>query len=208
MRSPARKTHDIDSLTDIALAVFARRGFDGASMEDVAREAGVTKAAIYHHVAGKEALLERGLRRALDALFAILEEPGAQRGAAAERLRFIVGRIVTTTLRLLPELSVLFRVRGNSAVEVEAIESRRRFDRIVAALVAEGQREGDLRAGLDPGLTARLVFGMTNSIVEWYQAGRALGPEAIAAAVETLVFSGLAPGKEDSSAVDGAPPPR
>src|SRR5580700_7462250 len=98
MRSPARKTHDIDSLTDIALAVFARRGFDGASMEDVAREAGVTKAAIYHHVAGKEALLERGLRRALGALFAILDEPGSQDGGATERLHYIVRRVALTTV--------------------------------------------------------------------------------------------------------------
>lgn len=203
MRSPARKTHDIDSLTDVALAVFARHGFDGASMEDVARAAGVTKAAIYHHVAGKEALLERGLTRALDALFAILEEPRAASGPAAERLRFIVGRVVQTTLRLLPELSVLFRVRGNSTVEVDAIERRRRFDRIVSALVAEGQRDGDLRAGIDPALTSRLIFGMTNSLVEWYQPGRALGPEAIGAAVESLVFAGLAAGKKDGSAVDG-----
>ena len=196
MRSPARKPHDIDSLTDVALAVFARHGFDGASMEDVARAAGVTKAAIYHHVAGKEALLERGLCRALDALFAILEEPRAATGPAAERLRFIVRRVVQTTLRLLPELSVLFRVRGNSAVEDNAIERRRRFDRIVAAFVAEGQREGDLRAGVDPALTSRLIFGMTNSLVEWYQPGRALGPEAIGAAVETLVFGGLSAGNK------------
>jgi AcrR family transcriptional regulator len=197
MQSEPRRTHDIDSLTDVALEVFARRGFDGASMEDVARAAGVTKAAIYHHVAGKEALLERGLRRALDALFAILDEPGATTGRSAARLRYIVRRVADTTLALLPEVSVLFRVRGNSAVEMDAIERRRRFDHLVGGLIAAAQREGDVRAELEPHLVSRLVFGLSNSVVEWYQPGRPIGPAQIVDTVEAIVFAGLsAPGNE------------
>ena len=100
----ARKPYDIETLTEIALRVFAARGYDGASMDDVARAAGITKASIYHHVAGKEALLERGLRRALDALFAVLREPEATSGAAIARLRHIVARVAEITLALQPEL--------------------------------------------------------------------------------------------------------
>jgi AcrR family transcriptional regulator len=187
----ARRTYDIDSLTDVALGVFARKGFDGASMDDVARAAGITKAAIYHHVAGKEALLERGLRRALDALFAILEEERSRTGAPVERLQFIVGRVATTTLKLLPELSVLFRVRGNSGVEERAIEQRRRFDRYVAELIEEGQRDGSIRRTLEAGLAARLIFGMSNSVVEWYKPEGRASQEEVAAAVGALVFQGL-----------------
>ena len=122
-----RKPYDIDSLTDVALRVFAERGYDGASMDDVARAAGITKASIYHHVAAKEEFLARGLRRALDALFAILEEQRASAGEPYARLEYILRRVAETTLELLPELSVLFRVRGNSPTEREAIERRRRF---------------------------------------------------------------------------------
>ena len=150
MTTRPRKAYDIDSLTDVALEVFARKGFDGASMDDVAAAAGITKAAIYHHVAGKEMLLERGLERAVDALFGILAEPGATRGKALQRLRYIVRRVARTTLDLLPELSVLFRVRGNSPVERRAIERRREFDRIVAALIVEGQQDGELRGTSTP----------------------------------------------------------
>ncbi len=186
-----RKAYDIDSLTDVALDVFARKGFDGASMDDVAAAAGITKAAIYHHVAGKDTLLERGLDRALDALFGILAEPGAERGEAANRIRYVVRRVARTTLDLLPELSVLFRIRGNSPVERRAIERRREFDRIVAALVVEAQGHGDLRSDLDARLVTRLVFGMSNSVVEWYRAGREIDAERVAQAVEAIVFGGL-----------------
>ncbi len=126
--SEARKPYDIDSLTDVALRVFAERGYDGASMDDVARAAGISKASIYHHVESKETLLARGLERALDALFAVLSEQAAERGPAVERLAFIVRRAAETTLTLLPELSVLFRLRANSRAAREAIARRRSFD--------------------------------------------------------------------------------
>jgi AcrR family transcriptional regulator len=190
--SEARRPYDIDSLTDVALRVFAERGYDGASMDDVARAAGITKASIYHHVSGKEALLERGLGRALDALFAILDEPAATSGRAVERLRHIVSRVAETTLHLLPELTVLFRVRGTSRSEREALERRRQFDRVVTDIIAAAQREGDVRADLDPRLAARLIFGMSNSVVEWYRSGSSLGGEDVARAIAAIAFEGIA----------------
>ncbi len=186
----SRKPYDIDSLTDVALRVFAERGYDGASMDDVARAAGITKASIYHHVSGKEALLERGLGRALDALFAILDEPRAREGRAVERLRHIVARVAATTLTLLPELTVLFRVHGSSKSEREAVDRRRAFDRLVTDIIAQAQRDGDVRADVEPRLAARLIFGMSNSVVEWYRSG-SLSRDAIAHAVVAVAFDGL-----------------
>ncbi len=185
-----RKPYDIDSLTDVALRVFAERGYDGASMDDVARAAGITKASIYHHVSGKEALLERGLGRALDALFAILDEPAARDGRATGRLRHIIGRVAETTMHLLPELTVLFRIHGASKSERDAVDRRRAFDRIVTDIIAQAQRDGDVRDDLEPRLVARLIFGMSNSVVEWYRRG-SLTREAIAGAVTALAFEGI-----------------
>ncbi len=189
-----RAQYDIDSLTDVALAVFAERGFDGASMDDVARKAGITKAAIYHHVSGKEELLERGLSRALEALFLVLEEPAAAHGRPGVRLRHIVRRVAELALALRPELTVLVRVRGNSRAERRAIARRRTFDAAVAELVREAQAAAELDPALDAGLVVRLVFGMCNSLVEWYRPGGALPARAIAATVERLVFEGAAAG--------------
>jgi AcrR family transcriptional regulator len=160
-------------------------------MDDVARAAGITKASIYHHVTGKEALLERGLRRALDALFAVPTQDGAISGSPLERLRFIVRRVAEITFTLQPELSVLFRIRGNSEVEREAIARRRAFDRIVTGLVAEAQADGALRGDLDAAIVARLLFGMSNSVVEWYRRGGRIDDAEIARAVVAIAFEGL-----------------
>jgi AcrR family transcriptional regulator len=188
-----RRPYDIDRLTDVALSVFAQRGFDGASMDDVARAAGITKAAIYHHVSGKEELLERGLRRALEALYAMLEEPGAAQGRPIDRLRYIVRRVAELAIEVMPELTVLVRVRGNSETERNAIERRRGFDTTVAMIVRQAQLAGQFDPALDAALVVRLIFGMCNSIVEWYRPHGRLTSADVAAAVEQVIFRGVVP---------------
>lgn len=185
-----RTQYDIDSLTDVALRVFAERGFDGASMDDVAREAGITKAAIYHHVSGKEELLERGLGRALEALFSVLEEREATDGPPLERVRYIVKRVAELALALRPELTVLVRVRGNSRAARRAIARRRAFDASVAVLVRQAQISAALDPALDAGLVVRLIFGLCNSLVEWYRPTGTLRAETIVATVVQMVFEG------------------
>jgi AcrR family transcriptional regulator len=186
-----RRPYDIESITDVALRVFAQRGFDAASMDDVARAAGISKAAIYHHVTSKEALLERGLQRALGVLFEVLDEPASLSGRAVDRLRHIVRRVAELAVAVLPELTVLVRVRGNSATERAAIERRRAFDAAVAAVVREAQAAGDVAPAFDAALVTRLIFGMCNSIVEWYRPGGAISQAELADAVSALVFAGL-----------------
>ena len=196
----ARRPYDLDALTDVALRVFALRGYDGATMDEVAAAAGITKAAIYHHVPGKEALLARGLERALDALFATLDEAPARKGSALERLRYVVRRVAELALAVSPELTVLVRVRGNSETERGAIARRRAFDRIVTDLFVEAQSAAEIDASLDASLSVRLVFGMCNSLVEWYRPSGKLGQSAIARAVVDLLFDGIAPATPERSA--------
>ena len=61
-----RAPYDIETVTNAAVRVFNRHGYEAASMEDVARETGITKSSLYHHVSGKEELLARALKRAFN----------------------------------------------------------------------------------------------------------------------------------------------
>ena len=183
--------HTPESLLAVAVDVFNVRGYDGTSMEDLAKAAGITKSSIYHHVAGKEELLRLAVTRALDGLFGVLVEPGATEGAAVDRFAYVVRRTCLELVENLPYVTLLLRVRGNTATEREALELRREFDHRVAELAAAAISDGDLRADLDPRLTSRLVFGLVNSVVEWYRPG---GPEsgtAVADALTSLVLGGL-----------------
>jgi AcrR family transcriptional regulator len=186
-----RQPYDIDTLTDVALRVFAERGFDGSSMDDVARAAGIAKASIYHHISGKDELLRRGLDRALTALFAVLDESGAAAGRPIDRLQYIYRRVATLALELRYELTVLVRVHGNSDAERDAVVRRRQFDERVTAIVRSAQDAREFDPTLDASLAVRLMFGMVNSIVEWYKPDGPLPIERIADALAQIVFSGV-----------------
>jgi AcrR family transcriptional regulator len=190
-RGPGRPGYDVTRLLAAAVEVFNERGYDGTTMEDLARRLGITKSAIYHHVDGKEALLRLALDRALDGLFEVAAQTRSLDAGAIVRLEHLVRGSVRVLVDDLPYVTLLLRVRGNSAIERRALQRRRQFDRLVANLLEEAQVDGDVRPEVDPGVTARLLFGTVNSIVEWYRSGRPLTSEQLADAVCALVFDGL-----------------
>jgi AcrR family transcriptional regulator len=190
-----RPGNSLEQLLDAAVTVFNERGYEGASMEDVAGRLGVTKSAIYHHVSGKGELLRLALDRALDALFAVTEEPGATTGPAIGRLEHVVRGSVRVLAEQLPFVTLLLRVRGNSDVEQAALQRRREFDRVVTDLVRAAEAEGDVRPDVDPAVTSRLLFGTVNSLTEWYRPGprdgQGLTPDGLADALVATTFDGL-----------------
>jgi len=186
-----RPGHSLESLLDVAVAVFNERGYEATSMDELAARLGVTKSAIYHHVPSKVELLRLAVDRALDALFAVTEEPGATTGRAIERLEHVVRGSIRVLTAELPFVTLLLRVRGNSDVERAALQRRREFDRLVTDLVRAAEEEGDVRPDVDPAVTSRLLFGTVNSLTEWYRPGRGLSADDLADALVATTFQGL-----------------
>jgi len=192
---PAR--YGIDELLQVVVQEFNARGYDATSMEDLARATGLTKSSIYHHVAGKEELLRLAVARAVDALFAVLDEPGSTSGRAVARLEHVVRRSVAVLAEQLPYVTLLLRVRGNTGAERWALERRREFDKRLSALVQAAIDEGDVRGDLDPRLVTRLLFGAVNSVAEWFRPDGAHPVHEIADALVATTFSGLVRERSD-----------
>jgi AcrR family transcriptional regulator len=176
------------------VAVFNERGYEATSMDELAGRLGITKSAIYHHVPSKGDLLRIALDRALDGLFAVTAEPGATAGPAIARLEHVVRGSVRVLATELPFVTLLLRVRGNSAVERAALHRRREFDRIVTGLVAAAVADGSVRSDIDPAVIARLLFGAVNSLTEWYRPSGGLSPDELADALVRTAFDGLRTG--------------
>ncbi|MEV5873773.1 TetR/AcrR family transcriptional regulator [Streptomyces sp. NPDC052101] len=192
MTTAKRDTYTPETLLSVAVRVFNDRGYDGTSMEHLSKAAGISKSSIYHHVSGKEELLRRAVSRALDGLFAILDEEHARVGRPVDQLEHVVRRMVEVLIRELPYVTLLLRVRGNTETERWALERRRDFDHRVAELLKAAAADGDVRGDVEVRLATRLVFGMINSIVEWYRPdSRGAGEREVADAVVRLVFAGL-----------------
>ena len=207
-RRRGRPGYDLESLLAVAVTVFNERGYDGTSMEDLSRRLGISKSSIYYHVHSKEQLLALALDRALDDLFSVADEVLADDGTPAiERLEQLVRGSVRVLAEQLPCVTLLLRARGNTGTEQRALARRREFDNIVADLVRQAERDGDIRPDVDPAITARLLFGLVNSLVEWYRPGRhdaagtgapgsastagTVGSAELADAVCTVAFDGL-----------------
>ncbi len=186
-----RPGYDLESLLAVAVQLFNERGYDGTSMEDLSRKLGISKSAIYHHVPSKEELLRLAVDRALDGLFATAAQAQELPGSALARLEHLVRGSVLVLVERLPFVTLLLRVRGNTKVERAALARRREFDQLVTDLVAEAVHDGELRPELDPATTSRLLFGMVNSLIEWYRPQGGSGGEEIADAVVAVAFDGL-----------------
>jgi AcrR family transcriptional regulator len=193
-RRRGRPGYDQATVLRTAVELFNRKGYDATSISDLARELGLTKPAIYHHITSKEKLLADALHDALDELTAVFVEVDRARpaGSAYQRLRTVVARSVEVLVAHQPSVTLLLRVRGNSDVELAALKRRRWLDDRLAELVAEAVDEGSLREDLPPALVSRLLFGMVNSLVEWYRPDGAYDAAAVARALTAIAFDGLA----------------
>ncbi|MGW9588035.1 TetR/AcrR family transcriptional regulator [Microbacterium sp. NPDC055455] len=186
-----RPGYDRDQVLAVAVTLFNEQGYDATSVAGLAERLGLTKSALYHHFDSKEQLLALALDEALDGLEGVLDDPSAAIGDPAERLATVLRGAVRVLVDKLPYVTLLLRVRGNSAVERSALERRRAFDHRVAALVSEAQRAGQVRADVDGAVATRLVFGMVNSIVEWYRPGGPTGRDQLAHDVVAVALDGM-----------------
>ena len=127
--------------------------------------------------------------RALDGLFDVLERTRRLDAPAIDKLEHLVRASVAVLQDRLPYVTLLLRARGNTEVERAALQPpaavrplRRR-----AGAPGRGRRRHPSRRR--PGVTARLLFGMVNSLIEWYRPAHS----DLADAVCAVAFDGLAP---------------
>jgi AcrR family transcriptional regulator len=192
VRPRGRPGYDRETVLRRAIELFNRRGYDATSVGDLAADLGISKSAIYHHFASKESMLSAALDEALEELNRLVDASAATHAATAyDRLRATIEGSVRILVEHLPAVTLLLRVRGNSEVEQQALLRRRHIDEQLADLVRQAAAEGSLRTDVDPDLISRLVFGMVNSLVEWYRPGGTIGAGALSETVADVVFDGL-----------------
>jgi AcrR family transcriptional regulator len=164
---PTAADHDEKAAAVLEAAghVFAERGYEGATMADVARAAGFSKAGVYHYYDSKEHLLHGLLVESLEQVIDDLcqADPGP-RTDPAERMRVLVEAYVRSfisRLRVLtPLLLRLELLRPEWRQEVKSLERR------IVARFAEAA--GALDRPISPRTTAFLVLGAANWTYYWY----------------------------------------
>lgn len=187
-----------EQVLSVAVQLFNDQGYDATSIADIGQRLGLTKSAIYHHFDSKEQLLELALTQALDGLEAVVTQAEQLDADPADRVQHAIRGAVDVLTDRLPYVTLLLRLRGNSAVELAALERRRRFDQRVTALIREAMAAGAVRDDIDAAVATRLIFGMINSVVEWYRPDGPVDADRLAFDILAVALGGLArPAEEE-----------
>jgi len=174
-----------------AAALFARGGYPGTSMNQVAEACGLSKATLYHYYRDKYALLVSIAEDHVTRLQGIVGAALAEEHTPAGQMRALVRRLVQEYANAQNEHRVLTEdVKFLEAADRDRILGKERevvaaFARVVAAL------RPDLReAAMSKPLTM-LLFGMVNWMFTWMKPEGALAYEDMAPVVADLFLGGL-----------------
>ena len=180
-------------LLEAAVRVFHKKGYNSATVQDVADEAGIVKGTLYYHVRAKEDLLFEIMNQVLRLLLPRLEELRELEGPSSEKLHRFVRMYVEHTIDNLEIVGIFFREFDSlSAERRKAVtEARDLYDRFLRELLEEGRMRGEFRADLDVHVTAFAIFGMVNWIYRWYRPDGPQTPESIGAEMADMAVNGV-----------------
>ena len=176
-------------LINIARSLFAERGYESTSIEEVAHRAGVSKPVVYEHFGGKEGLYAVVVDREMSALL-----DGITSSLTNNRYRPRVERVVLALLTYVEERTDGFRLllRDSPASISSGTYSSLINDAVnqVASILA-----GDFtRRGLDPELAplyAQALVGSVTMTAQWWVEAREPSKEVVAAHLVNMMWNGL-----------------
>jgi TetR/AcrR family transcriptional regulator, cholesterol catabolism regulator len=175
-----------------AARVFAERGYDQTSVQDLAEAIGLATGGIYHYVRSKERLLTLICDQLMDPLLARAQELVAEPSAPAESLRALVRLWVEHVVEHRDHLLVFQQERhmierGAQWREVRA--NRKQFERLVAHVIERVHQAGEL-AIPDERLALAALLGMVNHTAQWYRLRGRLSPTEVADGYVDLLLAG------------------
>ncbi|MGH9748960.1 MAG: TetR/AcrR family transcriptional regulator [Candidatus Polarisedimenticolia bacterium] len=178
---------------EVAARIFCEKGFEAASMGDIAEATGLTKAGLYHHIESKEDLLYAIMAYGME----LFEEKVLRRVTAIqdplERLReTFKGHVLVVTRDRPKEITVVLHesnaLRGRSREKINA--RKRRYVQFLEKTFRELVKTGAARA-IDPALAAYGMLGMINWIYQWHRPAGRLSETELADQLCDLFLSGV-----------------
>ena len=169
-----------DELLEAAARLFRRKGFDGTSMQDIAKEVGILKGSIYYHFSSKNEIFREVLTNGIDPVLKIstrlLQESLSPRAKLEKFLRNHLGYIMEHN----DSLVIFFQEREKipSDKTESYLHKRDRYEWVLRSILEEGVKDGDFPQ-VDVTLTTFSILGMCNWIIQWYDPGGPKTPQEI-----------------------------
>ncbi|MFC6086289.1 TetR/AcrR family transcriptional regulator [Sphaerisporangium aureirubrum] len=178
-----------------ATRLFADKGFENTSVQEIVSAAGVTKGAMYHYFGSKDDLLREVYARVLRLQTERLDRFADAPGPVADRVHAAAADVIMTTIDNLDDFKIFFRSMHQLAPETQkAVRAeRRRYHERFRDLVREGQTSGVFRTDVPPDLVVDFFFGSVHHLGSWYRPDGALTPPEIGHHFADLLLSSLRP---------------
>jgi AcrR family transcriptional regulator len=182
-----------ERLLEVARDLFAERGFDRTSVQDIVATAGVTKGAMYHYFASKDDLLAEIYARVLRMQTSRLEAFVDSDAPVVDRVARAAADVVITTIENLPSTTIFFRSlhQLNPEHEREVRDQRRRYHALFRDMVVAGQESGELRSDVRADLVVDYFFGAVHHLPMWWRAERGLEPDEVGREFALLLMDAL-----------------
>ena len=168
--TPRRLRKRAAEILAAAAKVFARRGYHGASTQDIADVLGIRQASLYYYFESKEAALEAVCAAGVEdyALRALRIERGP--GGASEKVAKLVFQHLAPMAERLEFTQAFLRERrflpDPARRRIRALE--RRYERIIRRVIEHGIDSGEFRSDLDSRMATLALLGLGNSAAIWY----------------------------------------
>jgi TetR/AcrR family transcriptional regulator len=171
-----------------AAAAFRRRGYHGASVDEIASALDMTKGNLYYYFQNKEEILFACHDYSLDELLGLMDQVRAEPSRPDDKLRKLILAFIHMLLDELQATALTLDLQALSPALMKRIIAKRdRFDHGLRAIIQQGMDDGLFRSG-DPKMIGFAIMGAVNWITKWFDpAGRATSDEIGAAFADYLV---------------------
>jgi AcrR family transcriptional regulator len=169
-RSAPASRRRFAEVVDAAAKVFARRGYHGASTQDIADVLGMRQASLYYYFASKEAALEAVCSDGVEDYAVRALKILRSKGSASEKVAKLVFHHLSPVVDRQHFTVVFHRERRYlPALARERIRAmERRYERIIQKVIEQGIKSGEFRPELDARLATLALLGLGNSATAWY----------------------------------------
>lgn len=179
-----------------AMAVFARKGFDGASMDDIVQESGLSKGGLYWHFESKDDIIAAILAQFFDQEMGALAGLVAASGSVEGRLRALAGQVVAdmeAAADLHPIALESFAVAARQVEVRQMLQGYyRQYGDLLAALVEQGVDAGEFRNEVATGRVAMVLIAQFEGLaLLWTVNPEDIDLQAQSEAAVDLLLNGL-----------------
>jgi len=190
----ARQPANGDRRTEIlksAAAAFRRRGYHGASVDEIASALEMTKGNLYYYFKNKEEILFACHEYSLDKLLVLMQDVQAEDSSPEAKLRRLVLAFVHLILDDLHGTALTLDPEALSPPLFKRVIAKRdQFDQGIRAIIQQGIDQGVFRRG-DPKMIEFAMMGAVNWIAKWFDPAGPMTSDHIGDAFADYLVGGL-----------------